>query len=370
LQLFKTGHAGHDTVDYVLKTLPSIIEAALIEAMEHTPDKFDPTLISNVLEEAIASFDDSMTQDLLRLFPTPENISTLSDGAIRAIINDADYGGVNSATVTRCMRGSTVLVSVLDPGAENLWVASLGDCQSGMWCCAILSPFNRLILTLVLAYKQPSGYWEALRLSSYHNGMNSAEKQRIIEEHPGEAECIVEDRVLGAIAVTRGKSVYTFTTPASLIFWRFGTAIGDHLFKLPSIYTDRIFMNKTPGFSISKKVGDFLGRNLTPPYVSNHADVRHVTVKALGATDFRLILCSDGLLDLYEEKELGLDDLAKYFAQTLGSAVDEMLQPSNLSLFLLRDALGGDDLEKVSRMVTVEMDFRWMDDTTILVQRL
>lgn len=31
-----------------------------------------------------------------------------------------------------------------------------------------------------------------------------------MEEHPGEAECVVDDRVLGAIAVTRGKPASTF----------------------------------------------------------------------------------------------------------------------------------------------------------------
>lgn len=107
---------------------------ALIKAIEDAHDGIiDSYVISNVLEEAIALLDDTMTQDLLRLFPTPEIISTLSDAEIDSIINDADSGGANSTIVTRCMRGSTVLVSLLDPGAANLWVASLGDCQSGTY---------------------------------------------------------------------------------------------------------------------------------------------------------------------------------------------------------------------------------------------
>lgn len=44
-----------------------------------------------------------------------------------------------------------------------------------------------------------------MRLSSYHNGTDQSERERLMEEHPGEAECVVDDRVLGAIAVTRGK---------------------------------------------------------------------------------------------------------------------------------------------------------------------
>lgn len=129
-------------------------------------------------------------------------------------------------------------------------------------------------------------------------------------------------------------------------------------------------MNKTPGFSISRNIDDFLGRNITPPYVSNRADVRHVAIRTLGATDFRLIMFSDGLLDLYAEKDLELDDLAKYCSQIIGDATEQEQQPSNLALFLLRDALGGDNEEKVSRMLTVEMSYRWMDDTTIIIQKI
>ena len=44
----------------------------------------------------------------------------------------------------------------------------------------------------------------------------------------------------------------------------------------------------------------------------------------------------------------------------------------NLALHLLKQAMGGkdNDEEKVSRMLTAEKQMRWMDDTTILVQRL
>jgi pyruvate dehydrogenase phosphatase len=45
-------------------------------------------------------------------------------------------------------------------------------------------------------------------LSSNHNGKNTSESERIRSEHPGEEECVLKDRVLGAIAVTRGSSNY------------------------------------------------------------------------------------------------------------------------------------------------------------------
>jgi pyruvate dehydrogenase phosphatase len=42
----------------------------------------------------------------------------------------------------------------------------------------------------------------------------------------------------------------------------------------------------------------------------------------------------------------------------------------NAALALLRDALGGNDNRTISQNLTVEMDERWMDDVSILVQRL
>ena len=43
---------------------------------------------------------------------------------------------------------------------------------------------------------------------------------------------------------------------------------------------------------------------------------------------------------------------------------------TNLAVHLLRDAIGGNDIHRASANLTVEMDERWMDDTTILVHRL
>jgi pyruvate dehydrogenase phosphatase len=40
--------------------------------------------------------------------------------------------------------------------------------------------------------------------SEAHNGENPAEANRIRNEHPGELEAILNDRVLGGIAVTKG----------------------------------------------------------------------------------------------------------------------------------------------------------------------
>lgn len=86
-----------------------------------------------------------------------------------------------------------------------------------------------------------------------------------------------------------------------------------------------------------------------------------------GTSSF-LLMCSDGLMDLYEDQRLELDEiLSKKWVDKVGR---EYLTKGNLALSVLREALGGEDKEKVSRMITVEMSFKWMDDTTILIQRL
>ncbi|KAJ7675055.1 protein serine/threonine phosphatase 2C [Mycena rosella] len=322
------GHAGHDTVDHVVATLPHAVQSALVARLAAGPPH-SPDDVGLILRNAIADVDDGIAHDLLELFPGgPDAVASLSDDDIAAIVND---GGQNSAKILRCMRGSTVLVALISP-ALDVWVASLGDCQA------------------VLGVKQASGAWEASVLSANHNGTDAAEVARIRSEHPGEDECVLRDRVLGAIAVTR--------------------AVGDFLFKLPTIYTTRIFMNARPGFQFSSKIADFLGRNLTPPYLSAQCHLQHVHVPALGGTEAFLVLASDGLIDLsgdtygYDHREPSVG--GKKWVEVLGRRD----RSENAALYLIRDAMGQDE-DAVSSLLTVE-DFegRWMDDTTVVVTQL
>lgn len=105
--------------------------------------------------------------------------------------------------------------------------------------------------------------------------------------------------------------------------------------------------------------------SLTPPYVSNIADVQHVAL-ADEISDAYLILCTDGLMDLYcaPGQHPDLSKLSVAWVHQLNLAISDGVP--NRALHLLRDALGGSDEKRVSRMITVEMENRWMDDTTIL----
>lgn len=114
-----------------------------------------------------------------------------------------------------------------------------------------------------------------------------------------------------------------------------------------------MFLNSEPGFRTHSSVVDFIRRNFTPPYVSNHADIRHVDLRSLEATDKYLVLCSDGLIELYDEQNnqqrdkperSEMDRLSKLWIDKVASGIEEGVE--NSALHLLRDALGGEDEEK------------------------
>jgi pyruvate dehydrogenase phosphatase len=186
-----------------------------------------------------------------------------------------------------------------------------------------------------------------------------------MSEHPGEPECILHDRVLGTIAVTRGRffTVHVDDAPTNY------AALGDFSFKLPAPYVERVFMNQTtPGFAMPEKIRAFIHRISTPPYMTGVPDVKHVNLASLESTASFLIMNSDGLTDLSDDRLKLEEVLAKRWVNSVGVRYPGGNQ--NLALKLLRESLGGSDTDKVSRMITVEMTSRWMDDTTILVVRL
>ncbi|EIN03627.1 protein serine/threonine phosphatase 2C [Punctularia strigosozonata HHB-11173 SS5] len=328
------GHAGDDTVEHTVNTLPSVIERALRKALaspSSSAAESTVSLISNLLVKEIKAFDEQLGKDLFDIFPEDiDPLTDLSGEEIRAILNDS---GERTLKGERCKQGSTVLISILDPSGRNLWVASLGDCDG------------------VLGTQDQSGEWDIRVLSSNHNAKNPEEAGRIRGEHPGEAECVVDDRVLGMMAVTR--------------------AVGDLQFKFPKSWTERLLMNVGPPFQFAvADVDRFIARNLSPPYLSNVAEVQHVY---LGDVDERprkrfLIMSSDGLYDLRsdEEEDMMVGELATDWME----AVAGVPEGANKALGLLRHALGGEDEEKISSHLTVEMMERWMDDTTILVRSI
>lgn len=152
-------------------------------------------------------------------------------------------------------------------------------------------------------------------------------------------------------------------------------AIGDFEFKLPRVYTERVFLNAVPGFRMSMSVLGWLDRNQTPPYMSSDADVQYLDLQRHreAREEVVLLLASDGLIDLDDPEEkrategdVDLDILAKKWMEAINTHAEE----ENLALRILRSGLGGEDTEMVSSFLTLDGEERWIDDTTILVQKL
>lgn len=121
------GHAGHETADYAAYALPDIIQHKLGSLLDGGNEP-SPSAIGDALEQAISDFDKSIGDALLELFPDKLALMDMPDDDVKIIINENEH---NAATVLRCMRGATALVSITDPSKSNLWVASLGDSAAG-----------------------------------------------------------------------------------------------------------------------------------------------------------------------------------------------------------------------------------------------
>ncbi|KAF7782481.1 hypothetical protein Agabi119p4_1857 [Agaricus bisporus var. burnettii] len=323
------GHGGHATVDYATQVLPTQLKQHLEARSQSHPD-----YISQLLHDTIVHFDESLKRDLLAILPDVDVIAQMTNDKLHTLVGDLQASEDRDMVLKRCMHGTTALIALFDPPKRNLWVATLGDGIAA------------------LGKKDHLGKWSASLLSSFHNGCNDVEVEQIRKDHPGEAECVRNNRVLGAIAVTR--------------------ALGDHCFKLSPIFSDQIFSRTYPGFSFSAtSLEEIIARNLTPPYVSNRPDVQHVNLNNDQYQETRLIMCSDGLVDLYldQSESLTQEQLPEIWLRALDKRDTSSNTGDNLALALLRHALGGEDAETVSRNMTLEYEeAKWMDDTTILVQ--
>lgn len=149
-------------------------------------------------------------------------------------------------------------------------------------------------------------------------------------------------------------------------------AIGDTWLKVSSAYAHRVFGKHLSEWMSPKLVTEYVRRILTPPYVSNVADLHHYMLDS--NQDCFLILCSDGLRDLYEngEEQFSEQELANRWVNKIGPLFRHRHTnlSENLALLLLRDAIGGDDIALASRNLTLEIDEKWLDDVTILLQCL
>ena len=137
---------------------------------------------------------------------------------------------------------------------------------------------------------------------------------------------------------------------------------------MPPIYTERVLALATPPFHKNYNVSKLLARNLTPPYLSNRAEVEHIDLASLGPSAMPvLILCSDGLVDLYS-RHSKVEDMAQAVQSWITALA--CVGSDNLALDLLWDALGGDVGVEVSSKIVRGMSNKRVDDTTVVVLQL
>ncbi|KAF8638793.1 hypothetical protein AX17_001852 [Amanita inopinata Kibby_2008] len=374
------GHLGDATVEHVAYHLPIIVRDFMRQALSsddgNQARNLSPDRVSNLFSQSIVAFDNAIANDVLDLFGGLEGLDKYSDADIRNIINDQHDGGVNWKKTRLCMYGTTALVTLIDPNRENMWVANLGDCQA-----VLVTPESGL-----------GRGWSVELLTVNHNGDNDAEIERVQRLHPNESECVVDRRVLGALAPFR--------------------CLGDVPFKQPPEFTRRILYNLFPGFHNTSPWEEFLVRNLTPPYITAEPDVVHRRLRAHcdGTRDDKrlpqfLILASDGFTDLCGSREEQIEIIKRWADSMIAnvswsnptSASSErpraplksifswkresvgikstyhtigFEQPSdNMAMRLLRHTLG-EDSTSVSRVLTLDMETAWIDDTAIIVQTL
>ncbi|KAI9067130.1 protein serine/threonine phosphatase 2C [Trametes sanguinea] len=338
------GHMNFDTVEHISAALGPYVKSSLAAALRsrHTPSAL-PKLVSGILEQSLSHIDSALVSDFLAIFPSaePEALRRHDPSRIKQLLNDTSSENAGYLRTARAFGGTTALVTLADPTKSHLWVANVGDCIA------------------VMGEKDAAGNWRGTVINSIHNGSNPGELERIRSEHPEETDCTWNDRVLGFLAPTR--------------------AIGDAWLKLPAVYAELVFKHLEADWLSAEVMEAHVPRIRTPPYLSSTPDVYHIPLRNHNAqtsgaeTSPRiLILCSDGLSDLYDG--YSFQDMAEEWTQLVGRVLDSKPGPgterTNLALSLLREAIGGSDTQLVSRNLTVEMEERWMDDTTIVVQRL
>lgn len=149
-------------------------------------------------------------------------------------------------------------------------------------------------------------------------------------------------------------------------------ALGDFIFKLPAYYAQKLFLNVREGFRVPARVIELLPRNITPPYVSAVPEVRYrllrrETEKGL-RTRHALVLCSDGLTDLYRGRGWTKEGAVRQIGRTCIKHEGKHWEGlnGNLALHLIKNALG-DNLDEQCKQLFVNLDFQHMDDTTAVV---
>ncbi|CDR37855.1 CYFA0S01e18338g1_1 [Cyberlindnera fabianii] len=245
------GHSGYYTSLKLRDELISHVVHAL--GAEYKQDPEDPSsgarliptpeVIDEAIKRGFLHLDHEIVQEgLTQLFEDPNN----KERALRAL---------------PAASGACGLLTFYDSSSQLLRVAVTGDSR------AVLGSLNA------------DGQWTAKSLSVDQTGDNPEEVERIKAEHPGEATCVRNGRVLGSLQPTR--------------------AFGDFRYKLKEINgkaIDSLPEHLKVYFRSPPK------NSLTPPYVTAEPVVTTTKIDP-SKRDF-VVIGSDGLYELLSNEEI------------------------------------------------------------------
>lgn len=361
-----------------------------------TSAKLRDELIGSVLSELEKSYVKSSADSVYRLVPSPEVINNaiergfvkldeeiVTKSVERLLANPNKAGAAE--LIAPALSGSCGLLAFYDSYSQDLRVAVTGDSRA------------------VLGSRNSDGEWTAKALSTDQTGSNEEEAVRLRAEHPGEESTVVRrGRVLGGLEPTRafGDARYKWSKDTQERIARsfFGRRSPQEL-RSPPYVTARPVITTT---KIKPENGDFLVMGTDGLYemlsneeivglvvewmeakqphylggsVRNNGSQTSLWNKIFGgksnATDGTSITADNvGLTITVKDTSLNREAQKQPIRRRPGAPPPHFtVEDENASTHLMRNALGGGDLEQVSMLVSIPAPISrsYRDDLTVTV---
>lgn len=375
-----------------------------------TSAKLRDSLIEYVLAELDKAYVKSTSDSVYRLVPSAETIdSAIRNGflnldneivhkSIERLLANPDKAGA-AEHIAPALSGSCGLLAFYDTHSKDLRVAVTGDSR------AVLGSMN------------DNGEWTARALSVDQTGSNKEEAARLRKEHPGEESTVVRrGRVLGSLEPTRafGDARYKWTRDIQekIVRYFFGR-------RVPQDFNSPPYVTAKPEIttcSINPKNGDFLvlGTDglyemLTneeivglvaqwlnvkkPEYYNNVAETmkeraagksfwgRLFGNKSTPAHDSTASIpakSGPGALIKADHSDLAItvkdisphpESQKQVIGRQPGATPRFTVEDENIATHLIRNALGGADIQQVSMLVSIPSPISrsYRDDLTVTV---
>ncbi|KAH8900579.1 protein serine/threonine phosphatase 2C [Thozetella sp. PMI_491] len=247
------GHAGWQTSTVLRQSLVSYVVRELKELSPGVSDGAPASAVDTAIKKAFIRLDDDIVS-----------------GGLKAIENTSATRAEIIANATPAFHGSMAVLAIYDPASSTLRLASVGDSS------AVLGQRRGEL-------ESSDTKWDVGPAAVSHSlSTNTAERERLIAEHPNEPGLITNDRVL-RLPVSR--------------------AFGDHRWKWPA---EAIDMGSAKFYGPEK-----LDKYVSPPYLHAEPDITTVTIRP---GDFA-VLASDGLWDSMTH-EAAVDCLGRWVEET------------------------------------------------------